>query len=252
MRHTPLILSAALGLSLLFSSTAGAAGVVSRQLSQRVPELKFQGVTLSDAIDFLRDISGANMTVNWKALEGAGVSRDTSVNLHLRGVSMRKALDLLLSEAGGGDQLTYDIDQGVIEITTRELADRKMVTRVYPVDDLIMVIPDFTDAPQFNLDASQNQSGGGGGSSGGAGGAGGGQTTIANSLFANQGQLNQNQEQVKTKAERAQELVDLIQNIVFPDIWKDNGGTASIRYFNGSLVVTAPRSVQEAIGGEYE
>src|SRR5690348_16094614 len=123
MRHTPLILSAALGLALIFNATAGAAGVVSRQLNQRVPELKFQGVTLSDAIDFLRDISGANMTVNWKALEGAGVSRDTSVNLHLRGVSMRKALDLLLSEAGGGDQLTYDIDQGVIEITTRELAD---------------------------------------------------------------------------------------------------------------------------------
>src|SRR5581483_31867 len=103
-------------------------------------------------------------------------------NLHLRGVSMRKALDLLLSEAGGGDQLTFDVDQGVIEITTRELADRRMVTRVYPVDDLIMVIPDFTDAPQFRLDASQNQSGGGGGGGGGAGGGGGGQTTIANSL----------------------------------------------------------------------
>jgi hypothetical protein len=254
MRHTPLILSAALGLSLLFNSAAPAAGVVSRQLSQRVPELRFQGVTLSDAIDFLRDVSGANITVNWKALEGAGVSRDTPVNIHLRAVSMRKALDLLLSQAGGGDQLTFDVDQGVIEVTTREIADHRMVTRVYPVEDLIMIIPDFTDAPQFNLDASQNQSGGGGGGGGGSGGggSGGGQTTIANSLFQGQGQTGQNQEQIKTKAERAQDLVDLIQNLVFPDIWKDNGGTASIRYFNGSLVVTAPRSVQEAIGGDYD
>lgn len=253
MRRTPLILAIALGMSLSFCGGARAAGVVSRQLNQRMPELKFQGVTLSDAIDFLRDVSGANITVNWKALEGAGVSRDASVNLHLRGVSMRKALDLLLNEAGGGDQLTFDVDQGVIEITTHELADRRMVTRVYPVDDLIMEIPDFTDAPNFNLDASQNQGGGGGGGGGGgAGGGGGGQVTVANSLFANQGQMNQSQQQGKTKTERAQDLVDLIENLVFPEIWKDNGGTASIRYFNGSLVVTAPRSVQEAIGGEYE
>jgi hypothetical protein len=104
-----------------------------------------------------------------------------------------------------------------------------------------MIIPDFTDAPQFSLDASQNQSGGGGGGGGGfGGGGGGGQVTIANTLFANQGQIGQNQQPVKTKAERAQDLVDLIENIVFPDIWKENGGTASIRYFNGS------------IGGEYD
>jgi hypothetical protein len=34
-----------------------------------------------------------------------------------------------------------------------------------------------------------------------------------------------------------------------PDVWTLNGGTASVRYFNGSLVVSAPRSVHEALGG---
>src|SRR6202011_5337523 len=116
----------------------------------------------------------ANISVNWKALEASGVTRDTPVNLHLRSITLRKALSLLLSEAGGGDGLSFDVDQGVIEITTRELADQKMVTRVYPVEDLIMIIPDFTDAPQFSLDASQNQSGGGGGGGGGGAGGGGG------------------------------------------------------------------------------
>jgi hypothetical protein len=28
-----------------------------------------------------------------------------------------------------------------------------------------------------------------------------------------------------------------------------NGGTAAIRFFNGSLIVTAPRSVHESLGG---
>jgi len=249
MRRTAMLL-AAVGLGFFLSATVSA-GIVSTQLNQKLPELKFQGVTLGDAIDFLRDVSSANITVNWKALETLSVTRDTPINLHLSNISLRKALEMVLTEAAGGDAITFDIDQGVIEITTRELADHRMVTRVYPVEDLIMEIPDFTDAPQFSLDASQNQQGGGGG---GGGAGGGGTSTVANQLFANANQQNTltNQNKGPTKAERAQALVELIESIVSPDVWKDNGGTASIRYFNGMLVVTAPRSVQEAIGGEYD
>ena len=36
--------------------------------------------------------------------------------------------------------------------------------------------------------------------------------------------------------------------MIQPDIWHVNGGLAGIRYFNGSLIVTAPRSVHEALG----
>jgi hypothetical protein len=35
-------------------------------------------------------------------------------------------------------------------------------------------------------------------------------------------------------------------------VWRQNGGPASIRFFNGTLIVTAPRSVHEAIGGPLE
>lgn len=249
MRRTALTL-AALGLSVLVTATipARAEGVVSQQLSTRLPELNFQGVTLADAIDFMRDVSGANITVNWKALEAAGVTRDAQINLHLNGITLHKAMEMVLTEASGGDTLSYVVDQGVIEITTRDLADHMMVTRVYPVEDLVMEIPDFTDAPQFSLQASQNQgsSGGGGGASGGV--SQGGQT---NQLFTGTGTTG-NTQPVKTKEQRAQDLVELIEAVVSPDIWKEAGGPASIRYYNGMLVVTAPRAVQEAIGGEYD
>src|SRR5689334_18811856 len=122
---------AAFGLIFGLGSMSVGASVVRQQLAQRLPELRFQGVTLGDAIEFMRDVSGANIAVNWKALEGAGVNRDTPVNLHLNGISLRKAMDMVLNEAAGGDALTYYVDQGVIEITTRDLADRAMVTRVY-------------------------------------------------------------------------------------------------------------------------
>jgi len=240
---------ATLGLCLVLGSSAFAASPLRQQLNQRLPELQFQGVTLGDAIDFLRDVSGANIVVNWKALEGAGITRDTQVNLHLTGITMHKALDLILNEAAGGDALTYYADEGVLEITTRELADHQMVTRVYPVEDLIMDVPDFNDAPTFQL-SNQNQSSGGGSQGIGQGG-GSGQTTVTNQIFGN-GQQNQQQQPGPTKTQRAQDLITLIENIVSPDIWKDNGGTASMSYFNGMLVVTAPRSVQEAIGGSYD
>lgn len=219
-----------------------------RQLNNTVvPEVNFNGVAIADAIDFIRDVSGANIVVNWKALEQAGVTRDATVTLRLRSVSMRKALDLILAEAGGGDKLGFWLDQGVIEITTRELADAKMYVRIYPIDDLIMDIPDFADAPDFSLNSTSNNT------AQNPGGAGGGASVTQGqgNLFQGSGG-GKGDKEFKSKTERAQDLIQLIETIIKPEIWRDNGGTASIRYFNGNLIVSAPRSVQEAIGGSWD
>ncbi len=198
-------------------------------LNMTLPDLNFTGVTLSDAIDFMRDVSGANIHVNWQALEGAGIGKDTLVNLRLRNVPLRKVLELTLREAGSGDMLTFYVDADLIEVTTKELANSQMFTRVYPVDDLIMEVPDFV-GPDFTL---QGSSVGGAGTSGPP-------FTDASGQDDNQG---------KTRIERAQELIDIIQAIIEPDVWDVNGGQAAIRFWNGSLIVTAPRSVHEALGG---
>src|SRR5689334_3175225 len=97
-----------------------------RSLDMTLPATNLDNVSINDAIDFLRDVTGANIHVNWKALEGAGIGKDTQVNCRVRGVSMRKVLDLILGEAGAGTQLAYFVDQGVIEVTTRELADKDL------------------------------------------------------------------------------------------------------------------------------
>ncbi len=55
-----------------------------------------------------------------------------------------------------------------------------------------------------------------------------------------------------TRAERAEELLSLIRETIYPDVWRDNGGTASIRMWRDNLVVTAPRNVHEAIGGTWD
>ena len=212
-----------------------------RALNGELSSVNLAGVSLADAIDYLRDISSANINVNWKLLDAAHITKDTPVNVRLRAISMRKALQLILEEAGGSTPLTYYIDQGVIEITTQEAADTKQVTRVYDVGDLVVDIPDFV-GPSMSLTQNSNSASGGSGSQGG---------TSGNGLFSNSGNQS-NTDKGSTVTERGNDLVSIITSTIRPDVWQVNGGTATIRFFRNRLIVTAPRSVQEMIGGRVE
>ena len=129
--------------------------VVQAQLDKRLPELRFDAVGLTDVIDFLRDVSGANIFVNWRALEGATIDRNAPVTARLRDVPFRKALDIILQDVGGGTvKLAYTVDEGVITISTAEDLSGNTLTRVYDIRDLILQVPDFTDAPNFSLQST--------------------------------------------------------------------------------------------------
>jgi hypothetical protein len=203
-------------------------------LNMRLPTVNLQSVPLGDVIDFLRDASGANIHVNWRAIEEVGVGKDTPVSIRLRGATLKKILQLALTDAAGGaDLLDFFPADDVIEITTREISDSELVTRVYPVEDLLVEVPDFDNAPDFNLQQSASAGGGGGQSL--ISGSGGGE-----------------EDSGTTRTERAEQLIDLIVDTIQPDIWEINGGTATIRFFNGSLIVRAPRSVHDALGGKVD
>jgi len=214
---------------------------VAAQLDRNLPEVAFDQVGFSDVIDFLRDVSGANLFVNWKSLEAAGIDRNTPVTARLHNVKVSKALNVILDSVGGGQtKLGYTVDDGVITISTQEDLSKNVVVRVYDIRDLIIDVPDFTDAPQFSLDASQNQGGGGGGGGGGAGGGGGGGASVTNTLFAGGGnQLGQNRNQGPTREELVQDITKLITDTVASDSWKDNGGSVgALRELQGQLIVT--------------
>ena len=72
-----------------------------------------------------------------------------------------------------------------------------------------------------------------------------------NQLLAN-AELYEYWQRGEFKPYTTQELIDLIRDTIYPDIWRENGGTASIRMFRDNLVVTAPRAVHEAIGGTWD
>lgn len=229
---------------------------IQAQLDRQLPELQFDGVGFSDVIDFLRDVSGANVFVNWKTLEGAGIDRNAPVTAKLRNVKFSKALGVILDSVGGGTtKLGYTIDDGVITISTSEDLAKNTITRVYDIRDLIINIPDFTDAPDFSLNTtSNNSSQNPGGGAGGQGGGGGQQGQSTNSLFGNNSSQGGNKEDPgPTRTELVEQITKLITETVAPDSWKDAGGSVgSMRELQGQLVVTQTPENQHSLGNLLE
>ena len=198
----------------------------------RVPAVEFKSVPVADVFDFMRDVAGLNLYVNWPALEAAGVDRSTPISIRLRNIQLARVLDITLGQLSAGrSPIAWYVSDNIIHITTRELADRDLITLIYPVGDLIVKVPDF-EGPTFQL----------GGGNGGSGTGGGG------SVFNGGDNGNPSGDAGDSQQVRGEKLVQVIMMLVSPEVWVENGGYSSIRYFNGTLIVTAPRSVQAQIG----
>jgi Skp family chaperone for outer membrane proteins len=89
-----------------------------------------------DVVSFLADLHHIPIVLATKKLDEAGVSPDTPVTKTLRGVTLRSALRLLLKDL----ELSYVIQDEVIQITTPEDASAYLATKVYPVGDLVVPV----------------------------------------------------------------------------------------------------------------
>lgn len=117
---------------------------VQAQLNRPLPAVTFDAVGLSDVVDFLRDVSGADIFVNWKALEAAGVQRTTPISVKARNVAFGTALQLILDSAGGPKaRLAFEMRNGVITIST---ADALKVDTIRKTYDIHFLLPDNLDA----------------------------------------------------------------------------------------------------------
>ena len=137
-------------------------GHANNQLDLQLPPVKFDAVGLSDVIDFLRDVNGAKFSVNWKALEAAGVKPQTPITANIRNGKFSKALRIVLDAAGGAkDKLGYEIGDGAITISTTADLVR---TKIYHLDrrfleyalardngaDLVRLIKDTVDPEHWD------------------------------------------------------------------------------------------------------
>ena len=122
-------------------------------------EINFSQLALKDAIAFLRDLSGENFHVNWRALETTGITRQTPVTVKAKNISIARTLDLVTSQLSAGrdrySSIYWLIRGGVVEISTGEALDRTTSVRVYEIGDLLTIIPNFK-GPNITLRTGGN------------------------------------------------------------------------------------------------
>lgn len=238
------------------SGDSPADAAVRAKLRREIERLTFNEIDFKEVVNFLREYSDANIHVNWRALQAAGIEPTTKVSVDVRRVTVKRALELVLRDvsgaaAGADAELTYVVDGGVLTISTKADLARKPIRRVYDVRDLLVPIPDF-QGPRIDLDISSSATSGTGTSAaggvgvGGAGGGGGG-------IFDDTSTSTSGTERIKviTKEELTKDFVNLIRRGIDKDSWSDpeggGGGTGFIQVLNGQLVVTQTAENHQAI-----
>jgi beta-lactamase regulating signal transducer with metallopeptidase domain len=204
----------------------GAEGrAVQAQLERKLPEVNFDDVGFGDVVDFLRDVGQTNIFVNWKALAAVGVDRASPVSVRLRDVRFGKALTVVLDSVSKPKaRLGYTIDEGVISISTTEDLAKNVLTRVYDVRDLLVVVPDYTDAPNLGLGTWPSTRPV--------------PATVPTTVPATAA-TTQPADPANARKAAVDAVVRLVTQTIDPDSWRENGGSVgAIKELSGQLVVT--------------
>jgi RNA polymerase sigma factor (sigma-70 family) len=123
-------------------------------------EVEFVDTPLRDVMEFLATQNDIPILIDEVALNDVGVPTDEPVNLALTGVTLQTALNHILRPQG----LTTIIRDEVLQVTTKEVADEYLVTRVYDISDLAEIEQEqLLQVLQESLpDADWKDNGGGG------------------------------------------------------------------------------------------
>ncbi|MEM9109317.1 MAG: hypothetical protein AAGC72_04785 [Planctomycetota bacterium] len=204
---------------------------------RKIVTLNNDNLSLDQVIAFIRDTTGANIAVNWPALELVGIDQDSLVTISLSRVPaeqlLRLVLDQVSADAFDDDKAGFTVSEGIVKISTLRDLKSETETRVYDIRDLLVQVPNFSNAPGFDLnDALSNTSSGGsgqgsGGGSGGGGGEGG--------LFGDDDDSDTD-EDLPTRQELVDQIVELINTTVGdPDEWLDEEST--LTELNGNMII---------------
>ncbi len=200
--------------------------------------VQFADATFGDVMEELATANRLPIIVNWHDLKRAGVDADAIIDLRLPGeISLRKALTEVLEQAGGGEvAVGYALSDGVIKVATQDTLDHETYQAVYDISDLLMEIPVFNDAPLMDLrDANR----------------------LAQAAATTEAQQrpwlygdddDDEREEDPGRRDRVRQIIDLLQENVFPNSWKGRGGSiGTIDEFNGQLVITQNSAGQQKI-----
>ncbi len=223
----------------------------------------FAETTAKDAFDFFKKNLGVQMIVRFRSDRfPEGIDPEATITLKLDSTPALTVLEQMMAQVCTDVPCTWQLKSSFLEIGTKPDLSRPgdLELKLYPVRDILYEAPVFDNAPDFNIDTALAQGmpgmggmggggggmGGGGGGFGGAGGGGGGMGGGAGGGGAPFGPPSGDAERTSHE-ELAGKLIRLIQLTIEPDVWAS--GTATIEYFQGSLMVKAPDFVHRQLGG---
>lgn len=209
-------------------------------LSARVPEVDWDDLPFEEVVEWLRELGGVNVVVRWNVLLEQGIDEDSPVSLRLKDATVSTILGEALAQLSEVEELRYQGIGNTLTISTRTNLNRRLYVRTYRVDDLLARVPEFTEAPEINLE----QGGGGGGGPGGG-------SAQQNPFQGGSGGGGEDEDR-RTRTERVEDLIDVIKETVEPESWIDAGGYGEIKAFNDNfLVVRASLDVHVQLGGSF-
>lgn len=202
---------------------------------QRTVSLELTDARLEDAIQFVRDYTGADLEVYWADGNSAGLDKDLRINVSVRDQSAIVLLERILEKAQTDfDENTWQFSSaGTIEAGPKSILNKNKKLKIYDIQDLLFVIPNFENVPELDIDSvlQQGQNGGGGGST--------------NIFQDNEEDTDQNR---VTDEASAQKVIDIIIENIEPEQWQDNGGDgATVRFHNGTLLIRAPEYIHRQL-----
>lgn len=187
------------------------------KLDKPLPELRFNGNSLKDVLDYLRDTSGLNIYVDWHALQRGGIAKDAPVTARLKDIKLSKALELIFKSVEGDDddhRLGYMVGEGVVIISTRAELNKNVDTRRYDLNDLLFIPPDYSNVPDLT------------------------QKNTPQKQTSQDGESQKlSPSAIEDRASRIDEIKQYIIDNVEPDSWKEKGGKV------GSISVNTAKAV---------
>lgn len=205
--------------------------------------VEFTETRLEDAMKYIADITQADIEVFWMdERNSTGLDKEAPITLKVERTTALALVEKVLEHAttdvtGTGGNTWQMSSSGAFQVGPKERLNKFKRIEIYNVQDLLLEVPDYVEAPEFDLQSVLQSTGQGGG--------GGGQSPFRETGGQQGGGLG-----TRPYQERLDDLVNLLTQLVETEQWVDNGGDgASMRPFQGNLLVNAPDYIHRQLNG---
>ncbi|QYU66691.1 hypothetical protein J4558_17155 [Leptolyngbya sp. 15MV] len=203
----------------VFTTTGNPMRDTLRRVTTQRMTIDFADKRLEDVINFIRDFSGADLEPLYvDDRNDVGLDKDRVISMRVENRTVLQVIERLMEMTQDGlSENTWQMTRtGAMQLGPKERLNRYKRLALYDIQDLLVDVPDFRDAPRIDLQqALQASQGGGGGGSG---------------PFTDTGgdEENDRQQREQRRRELADELIRLITDLVEPTQWNSAGGEIEV------------------------